>query len=230
MEVHLRETLKASISYTLLARCGVDVELYGDSLNFDFIPEFNTVPVLAQLGSSVTELSKPILMEIGKAVRVYEQTISKKAVDNRQDLRCNALKRENETGEQETTKEIRSEKKDERGSDYGIDISEERTSAEEISEGEQRGPLLRDASEGQTDGTPDGDSGNSRAEDGDSDQTDGRGAGRKREPERRKSHGMDTADEQHPAGGGGDDPDGSDLPLEEPQIHTEPEKGLSGNR
>ena len=248
MEVHLRETLKASISYTLLTRCGVDVETYGDSLNFEFIHEFNTVPVLAQLGNSVTELSKPILMEIGKAVRAYERTISEKAVDNSQDLRYNALKRESEMKEQETGKEINSEEKEERGSEDGIDISEERrllhpeyqdgrtaggnpdevrASAEEIPEGEQGRPLLRTAFEGQADGTPAGDPGNSRAENGASDQADGRGAGRGREPERAEPHGLGTADEQHPADSRGDHPDGTDLSLGQPQIHTEPEKSDS---
>ena len=91
LKVHLRETLRASISYTLLTRCGLDAEDYQDSMNFDFIHEFNTVPVLSQLGSNTTELCKPILMEIGKAIRVYEQEISKKEVDNTQNLRYNAL-------------------------------------------------------------------------------------------------------------------------------------------
>lgn len=248
MEVHLRETLKASISYTLLTRCGVDVETYGDSLNFEFIHEFNTVPVLAQLGNSVTELSKPILMEIGKAVRAYERTISEKAVDNSQDLRYNTLKHKSEIKEQETGKEINSEEKEERGSEDGIDISEERrllhpeyqdgrtaggnpdevrASAEEIPEGEQGRPLLRTAFEGQADGTPAGDPGNSRAENGASDQADGRGAGREREPERAEPHGLGAEDEQHPADSRGNHPDGIDLSLEQPQIHTEPEKSDS---
>lgn len=250
LEVHLRETLKASISYTLLARCGLDAEPYEDLLNFDFIHEFNSVPVLAQLGSSVTELSKPILMEIGKAIRVYEQEISQKAVDNTQNLRYNALKRKSENEEPKQTKEKTETETEpeERGSGDGTDISEERrvlhpeyqdgrtaggntdevrTPAEEVSEGEQRRDLFRDAAERQVDESLAGDSGNRRTEDGTSHQTDGREPGRGRAPERRESRVVGTADESNPSGGGGSDSDRTDLPLVEPQIHKEPEKSDS---
>ena len=39
--LRLRETLSASIAYTLLSRCGADMELWKDELNFDYISEFN---------------------------------------------------------------------------------------------------------------------------------------------------------------------------------------------
>lgn len=39
--------MQSSISYTLLARCGMDMENYEELLNFDYIHEFNTVPALS---------------------------------------------------------------------------------------------------------------------------------------------------------------------------------------
>ena len=40
-----------------------------------YIHEFNTVETLSQLGSNVSDLSKPILMEIGKAIGAYDRQI-----------------------------------------------------------------------------------------------------------------------------------------------------------
>ena len=241
LKIHLRETLQASISYTLLTRCGLDAQEYPYSMNFDYIHEFNTLPVLSQLGSNTTELCKPILMEIGKAIRVYEQEMSKIAVDNSQSLRYNALKRESKTQEEEHPENQRADK-EERGSDYGTDISEERrllhpeyqngrttggnadeirNPAEGLSEGEQKGDLLRTASGRQTDEPPAGDSGDGRAENGADDKTDGREPGRGRGAERSRSDEVGTDDKQHPAVGGGDRFRGTDLPLKEPQLHKE---------
>lgn len=241
LKIHLRETLQASISYTLLTRCGLDAQEYPYSMNFDYIHEFNTLPVLSQLGSNTTELCKPILMEIGKAIRVYEQEMSKIAVDNSQNLRYNALKRESEMREEEHTENQRADK-EERGSDYGTDISEERrllhpeyqngrtaggnadeirNPAEGLSEGEQKGDLLRAASGRQTDEPPAGDSGDGRAENGLDDKTDGREPGRGRDAERSRSDEVGADDKQHPAVGGGDRFSGTDLPLKEPQLHKE---------
>lgn len=241
MKVHLRETLQASISYTLLTRCGLDAEDYQDSMNFDFIHEFNTVPVLSQLGSNTTELCKPILMEIGKAIRVYEQEISKKEVDNIQNLRYNALKRESEAQEENIKETEKENDREERGSVYGTDISEERRllhpeyqdgrtaggdadevryPAEGLSEGEQERNLFRASSERQIDEPPAGDSGNSRAENGTDNRTDEPESGRERGTERERSDEVGADDEQHPSVSGGNDSDRTDLSLEEKQGIT----------
>ena len=72
LRLRVRETLEESIFYMLLTRCGLDIEEYGEFFSFSHIHEFNTVPVLAQLGSVVSTHTKPILMEIGRAVRNQE--------------------------------------------------------------------------------------------------------------------------------------------------------------
>lgn len=242
LKVHLRETLQASISYTLLTRCGLDVESYQDSMNFDYIHEFNTVPVLSQLGSQTTELCKPILMEIGKAIRAYDKEISKKPVDNTKNRYYNALKRESEK-QKEIERVVEKEDK-ERGSEYGIDISEERRllhpeyqdgraagggidevryDAERLSEGEQEGRLFRASSERQINEPSVGNSGNSRAEDGRYDGADGSERGSERGIESQRSDEVGTDDEQHPAFSGGSYPERTDLPLErEEQPEKEP--------
>lgn len=240
LKVHLRETLQASISYTLFTRCGLDVESYQDTMNFEYIHEFNTVSVLSQLGSQTTELCKPILMEIGKAIRAYEKEISKKTVDNTRNRHYNALKRESERRKE--NEEVIEKEDKERGSEYGIDISEERRllhpeyqdgrtagggtdevrhDAENIFEREQEGRLFRASSERQVNEPSVGDSGNSRAEDGRSDGAAGSERGRERGIEGERSDEVGTDDEQHQAISGGSHPERTDLPLEQDE---QPEK------
>ena len=37
--IRLRETLASSISFTLLSRCGADMDLWKDDMNFEYIHE-----------------------------------------------------------------------------------------------------------------------------------------------------------------------------------------------
>lgn len=250
LQVHFRETLQASISYTLLTRCGADLENYMDSLNFDYIHEFNTVEVLSQLGSTTTELCRPILMEIGKAIRAYDREmpdhkISGKTVANQETIRYNALKRESKNKEdilhKKPDQQIKT--KEERGSDNdnGTDISEERrvlhpeypdgravgdgtdeirNHAEELSEGEQEGTLFGAAAVGQTDEPSSGNSGDSRETDGEHDETDGRSPGSDRGTESQRPDAVGTEDEQHPAVSGRSHFDGADLQLDTDNEET----------
>lgn len=241
MKVHLRDTLQASISYTLLTRCGLDAQVYMDELDFEHIHEFNTLPVLSQLGANTTELCKPVLMEIGRAIRAYDREIFEKGLANVTELRYNALKRESEEREgeltdsiQETEQFIDGEKQEEENDEHGIDVSEERRllhpeypdgrtagdnpykvriDEEELSEGTQEGDLFGDAAVGQADEPPAGDSGDSRGANGTSHEPDGESRGSERGTERERSDALDTADEQHSARSGGDNPDRTDLQL-----------------
>lgn len=197
-KIHLREIMQSSISYTLLARCGMDMENYEELLNFDYIHEFNTVPALSQLGSNITELCKPLLMEIGKAIRAYDREISKKRVANRNNLDYNALKCESKKQNtvEDANENTENSRNEERSQDYGTDISEERRllhpeyqngraasgsadqirdDAEDISAGTQEGALLRTSADRQADEPFVGDSGSGRAEDGGNHGADGSG-------------------------------------------------------
>ena len=112
--LRLRETLSASIAYTLLSRCGADMDLWKDELSFDYISEFNTTKALSVIGNATTDMCKPILMEIGKTVAAYARHIARnkakekangvqidnieknpqKVLANTPEPRYNALKRE----------------------------------------------------------------------------------------------------------------------------------------
>ena len=82
-----------------------------EEIYFPYIHDFNIVETLSQLGSNVSDLSKPILMEIGKAIGVYEREKAEnrttensvqKGLANTLETRYNALKRESESQDRES--------------------------------------------------------------------------------------------------------------------------------
>ena len=115
--IRLRETLASSISFTLLSRCGADMDLWKDDMNFEYIHEFNNTKSLAVIGNATTEMCKPLLMEIGRTIGAYERQIARnkarekaagehigsheenveKGLANAPKSDYNALKRESET-------------------------------------------------------------------------------------------------------------------------------------
>ena len=125
VEVRIRETLADSIAYTVLKRCGMAESELAEEINFPYIHEFNTVETLSQLGSNVSDLSKPILMEIGKAIGAYDRQIAQnreetgvgrehidtheknieKGLANTSEADYNALKRESESQDGESIKQ-----------------------------------------------------------------------------------------------------------------------------
>ena len=75
LELRLQETLRESIAYTLLSRCGEDTELY--DFDFRFLHEFSDVKSLSVLGNAVSDMTEPVLMEIGRAVTAHERQIAR---------------------------------------------------------------------------------------------------------------------------------------------------------
>lgn len=67
-EVEFRELMTNSVWYVLLNRCGLDVQEYLDAENFRHITDFNQLKILGHLGSAVNEISRPVLMQIGRYV------------------------------------------------------------------------------------------------------------------------------------------------------------------
>lgn len=119
LQIRVRETLADSIAYTILKRCGMEEAELASEIEFPYIHEFNTTAVLSQLGSHVSDLSKPVLMEIGKVVAAYEKEQQRvfsgrqkenensfeKGLANQTDLRYNALKRESKNRREENQKD-----------------------------------------------------------------------------------------------------------------------------
>ena len=73
----LRQTLSDSIAYGVLKRCGASESVLKEMFTFPYIQDFNTLQTLSQLGANVSNLTKPILVEIGKTVMAYDKAQSK---------------------------------------------------------------------------------------------------------------------------------------------------------
>ena len=240
--IRLRETLADSISFTLLSACGADMEEYKSELAFDFIHEFNSMDTLAILGDAANELTKPVLLEIGRTVRAYNrnhenevgQNLSQKGLANTSKVDYNALKRKSESVQEEQTSS--QDDRIERGNDNESDLRTERrlpdpdiTSGHpaggssdeirddegELSEGEPQGRVFSVSSEGQTERASADHTEAGRGADGAVDITDGGKRGSDRTAQSSRSDALGSEDEQHPEPGGGDREGRTDLPSVE---------------
>ncbi len=229
--VRVRETLADSIAYTVLKRCGMEDAELAEEIQFPYIHEFNTVKTLSHIGDSISDLSMPVLMEIGKAIGAYDKEYARneasknfveKGLANTSDTRYNALKREREAEDVQFTtptgnagergKYDESELREERGL-HDTDAAdgrtargntdEIRTDEEKLFTGTQKGNLHRTSAEWEAERASFVHSGTGRAEDGDSDSADGRSGGRDGGTESSRSDEMGGDDEQHQALGGG---------------------------
>lgn len=72
VDLIFRDTLKASVQYAALTRCGLDASLYLDREDLGGVINFNNVGTLACLGTVTAEASRVILMEVGEAVRLAQ--------------------------------------------------------------------------------------------------------------------------------------------------------------
>lgn len=73
--LRFRDTLINSVQYMLLYRCGLEPEMTFEPEDFSYITDFNTLATVSQLGFAVNEISKPILMDIGREIRALEVKI-----------------------------------------------------------------------------------------------------------------------------------------------------------
>ena len=247
--VRVRETLADSIAYTVLKRCGMDDAELAEEIQFPYIHEFNTVETLSHIGDSISDLSKPVLMEIGKAIGAYDReharneaskNLVQKGLANTSDTRYNALKRESKTEDVQSTTQTgnagergkydETELREERGlhdtdaadgRTAGGDTDEVRTDEEELLTGTQEGNLYRASAERETERASSDHSGTGRAEDGISDSADGGSGGRDGGTESSRSDEMGGDDEQYQALGGGDRAEGVGIqPVKEEKTEN----------
>ena len=256
--VRVRETLADSIAYMVLKRCGMDDAELAEEIQFPYIHEFNTVETLSHIGDSISDLSKPVLMEIGKAIGAYDRAYARneasknlveKGLANTADTRYNALKRESETQDVQSTTQTgnagergnndESDLREKRGlSDTDVtdgraaggDADEVRTDEEELLAGTQEGNLHRTSAEREAERASSDYSGTGRTEDGIADSADGESGGRDGGTESHQSDEMGGDDEQHQALSGGNRAERADIqPVNEEEITENRELSEPGN-
>ena len=215
----VRQTLASSIAYTLLSRCGADMDTWGDKLDFSHITDFNTLETVGRLGSATTDICRPILIEIRKAIVAYDKKHpleEEKTLANTSNIEYNALKRESEWAHTKNNinKEIELE-----GENYGTEVHKERglsnpefdserragwrdnqirSNEGTIFEGSQEWRLPGDDPEGNIERTSVDNTGAGRAENGFIDRSDVDGRRRERGTESDRPDVMGAEDEQHP--------------------------------
>ena len=224
VEVLFRNTLRASVQYAVLSRCGLDVSRYLDAEDFREITNFNTTAALACLGTAVSQGSRELLLEIGDTIRKIERekaknSLAKSGAEPYNDKgNFSTLKRErsNSHGDidiQQTERVSSAQSPDGRGGERAADPGPVRKGQGEISDGAPQGTVQFDAADREAVGTSDRDRPDSPGADGQSGGRNGEGTGRDRSPESQQPDRMGAADEQHSAVGGGDYPKRPDLQL-----------------
>lgn len=73
LKLRLQLTLSDSVAYSILKRCGISDEVLENTIGFMYIPEFNTADTLLLLGNHVSELAKPVLMEICRCIWTFDR-------------------------------------------------------------------------------------------------------------------------------------------------------------
>lgn len=233
VEVLFRNTLRASVQYAVLSRCGLDVNRYLDTEDFREITNFNTTAALACLGTAVSQGSRELLLEIGDTIRKIEREKAKNPLaksdrepyNDSRNFSTLKHERSDEHGDidiHETERVSVSQSPDGREGERTADPGPVRKGQGTISDGTPQGTLQLDAADRQAVGTSDRDRPDSPGTDGQSGGRDGEGTGRDRSPESQQSDGMGAADKQHPAVSGGNRPKQPDL-----QLNT---KGTAGEQ
>ena len=224
VEVLFRNTLRASVQYAVLSRCGLDVNHYLDTEDLREITNFNTTAALACLGTAVSQGSRELLLEIGDTIRKIEREKVKNPLAKsdgqvyNDNINFSTLKRERsdkhgDTDIRQTERVSSSQSPDGRDGERVADPGPVRKGQGEIPDGTPEGTLQFNAADRQAVGTSDRDRPDRPGTDGQSGGGDGKGTGRDRSPESQQSDGVGAADEQHPAGGGGNRPKRPDLQL-----------------
>lgn len=223
IEVTFRDTLRASVQYAVLTRCGLDASRYLDEEDLRGITNFNTIATLACLGTATAQVNRTILLEIGDTIRNIEREKVKKplakqeAVAYNDGRNFNTLKRERGDKDgidiQQTERLSGAEPENGRNGRESADPGPVRESQREISDGTQERAVQYDGAQRQTMEAPDGDRQGGAGTGGRADGGDGKEPGRERSPESGQSNGLGAENEQHQAGGGGSRAERPDLQL-----------------
>ncbi len=256
LEVRFRDTLTASVQYTLLTRCGLDASDYLDDEELAGITEFSTPSVLHHLGDAASTLSMGILQEIGKVVRKQDlemmagrqkniQKTAEKPLAKSTDIgytkateQFNTLKRESKERSKENGRTYIQE---ERGlPDTGADAGrggrtggnanrEVRDAAPDLPAGVSPRDVHIHAADGAADAPPAADrqaGAGTGRPDGGRDDEAERGG---REPERTRSDGLGAGSEQPDGPGGRSGAPGDRVPVEPEGKKKDNEQETAGD-
>ena len=219
-EVWLKDTLKSSVAYMMLTRCGYRAGDYFAAEDFARVYDFDTPETLSVLGAATSDIAEMALREIATTVLSLQK----------QEYRQNRTFAGDDRGQYD----IAERKSDERSTDHGSHIQNrgrlsaaqsDRTgdsdgreiwdAAAQLPSQPQERDLHRDAAVREAEQPSGGDRPTGQRDAGEPDYADGPEPGRDGEPESLGSDEVGGADEQHPSLGGGNGADGAGVLLTE---------------
>ena len=218
LEAIFKPLLQNSIGYMLLVRCGIDPSKHFTSEDFSYISGFNTLQTINALGTATSDTSQMCLSEIARTVLSLQR-------------------QENRTFEDAAQKEYAvPENQPERSMNHDTDHIREagglpspqpsptpgtpdspwevRIDAPQIPSAEPESDLYESSDHGAAPQSPDGDRGDSQAENLADGSADGADRGRDGGAESHRPDEMGGANEQLPHSSGGADFAGTDLRID----------------
>ena len=195
-----RQAAGISITYTLLERCGLEPQKRFTQEDFIPVFEWNTREATTVLGTAVSEISGQMLRQIERTVKDFDRAHSAERMDGyeRTDLQT-----------QRGLSDSESEPKFAGASASG----EIRQDAQDLSEGASPDPVEQSAADREVGQPSEGDRPHGEQPLGADDDRAGDANGRNREPEGKKSDGLDAADERAESAGGRSAADGAGVQL-----------------
>ena len=240
LDLHLKNTLSESVSFTILSACGIEVQKYSSKFEFSYIHEFDTMDTLSILGDAANELAKPVLLEISKTVRAYEKLrFQKKEIENASHPEYNTLKRESEANNQQTAERGNNDESELREKwrlhDSDVegqrstrrDSNEVRNDAGNLSQGESERNLFSYAPEGDIERTSINDPEPGRRTDGDFDPADGKERWSNGTAQGTGSDDLGETNEQYKESGRGDRVERTDLHAVEDSTSSTPQENFT---
>ena len=221
LNYRLRFLVQNSVAFMILTRCGMDTSEYLDPDLFAWVIDFNTPATAAVLGNATSDIAQMFLREIERVVRAVEREEKNpiRTFASQTPPVYDAAVRADQERRQENEPDVSSRgrvpdaRSDSSGEpdDWSLWNAAARVPAPAPAPDLQRAHDEREAElasgrdrpdSGPDAGAPDGSAGAGRGRNGDAESTEPDGVGRK--------------DEQHPEPSRGDDPERSDLRLNDP--------------
>lgn len=236
VEVQAKNLLSNSIAYMVMVRCGIDTGTYLDTDDFRGITDFNTPELVNLFGTATSDVAEMALGEISDTIL----KLQKEEKRRERTFAGGNAGRYNESGKEKNSTLERSfdDERDSiqqagrlpsaephRAGRTGSTPWEVRLTAPELPEGAALRDIPKPADAREAEPAPERNAGGSAGQDGADRGGDGTVAGGDGGTESQRPDVVAFDDEQHPAGGGGNRDERTDLRItsQEPQAEGVPE-------
>lgn len=221
VEVEAKRLLSASVSYMVMARCGIQAEAYLDVLDFQDIRDFDTLPLMNSLGAAISDVAEMALSPVSDTVLKLQKnknrTLERQGNgDYTENAKANPDTERSPEYEHNRIQQAGGLFSAEHHSTERTDTSpwEIRITSEKIPTGRTVRDVHNPSDAGKIEQASDGNAGGSTGTDRTDRERDGSEAERDGGTQGGRPDDVGGDDEQHPSGSGGNRDEGTGLPLE----------------